>query len=50
MGAIDTLGHMKDVVYITRMMKRYLMEVRPKNIVQICTDNASTMCKAVSIL
>jgi hypothetical protein len=50
LGAIDTLGHMKDAVYITGVMKRYLMEVGPKNVVQICMDNASMMRKATSIL
>jgi hypothetical protein len=50
LGAIDTSGHTKDAVYIADVMKRYLIEVGPENIVQICTDNASVMRKAVSIV
>ena len=50
LGAIDTLSHMKDAVYIIDMIKWYLIEVGPKNVVQVCKDNASMMCKAVSIV
>jgi hypothetical protein len=35
LGAIDTLGHMKDAVYITDVIKRYLIEVGSQNFVQI---------------
>jgi hypothetical protein len=48
--AIDTSGHMKDILYITDVIKRYLIEVGPENIVQVCTDNASVMRKVVSIV
>jgi hypothetical protein len=50
LGAIDTSGHMKDAVYIADVIKRYLIEVGPKNVIQVCTDNASVMRKAVSIV
>jgi hypothetical protein len=50
LGAIDTSGHMKDAVYIVDVIKRYLIEVGPKNVVQVCTDNANVMRKAVSIV
>jgi hypothetical protein len=50
LGAIDTSSHMKDVVYIADVIKRYLIEVGPENVVQVCTDNASTMRKVVSIV
>ena len=50
LGAIDTSGHTKDAVYIANTIKKYLIEVGPENIVQVCTDNASVMCKAVSIV
>jgi hypothetical protein len=50
LGAIDTSDHMKDAVYIADLIKRYLIEVGPENIVQVCTDNASVMRKAVSIV
>jgi hypothetical protein len=48
--AIDTSSHMKDAVYITDVIKRYLIEVGPKIVVQVCTDNANVMRKAVSIV
>jgi hypothetical protein len=41
---------MKDAVYIADVIKRYLIEVGPENVVQVCTDNASVMRKAVSIV
>jgi hypothetical protein len=41
---------MKDAVYIVDVIKRYLIEVGPENVVQVCTDNASVMRKAVSIV
>jgi hypothetical protein len=50
LGAIDTSSHMKDAVYITDVIKRYLIEVGPENVVQVYTDNASMMRKAVSIV
>jgi hypothetical protein len=33
LGAIDTSGHMKDAVYIADVIKRYLIEVGPENVV-----------------
>jgi hypothetical protein len=50
LGTIDTLGHMKDAVYIIDVIKRYLIEVGPQNVVQVYTDNVSVMRKAVSIV
>jgi hypothetical protein len=37
LGAIDTSGHMKDAIYIANVIKRYLIEVGPENVVQVCT-------------
>jgi hypothetical protein len=48
--AIDPSGHMKNTVYITDVIKGYLIEVGPQHVVQICTDNANMMRKAVSIV
>jgi hypothetical protein len=48
--AIDTSGHMKDAVYITDVIKKYLIEVGPENVVQVCTDNARVMRKIMSII
>jgi hypothetical protein len=50
LGAIDTSGHIKYAVYIADVIKRYLIEVGLENVVQVCTDNASVMRKAVSIV
>jgi hypothetical protein len=50
LGAIDTSRHTKDANYIADVIKRYLIEVGPQNIVQVCTDNANVMHKAVSIV
>jgi hypothetical protein len=50
LGVIDTSGHMKNVIYITNVNKRYLIEVGLENVVQVCTDNANVMRKAVSII
>jgi hypothetical protein len=50
LGTIDTSGHMKDAIYIANVIKRYLIEVGPENVVQVCTDNANVMHKAVSIV
>ena len=33
LGAIDTLGHTKDVGYIANVIKRYLIEVGLENVV-----------------
>jgi hypothetical protein len=49
-GAINTSGHMKDAVYIVDVIKRYLIEIGPENVVQVCTDNANVMHKAMSIV
>jgi hypothetical protein len=50
LGAIDTSGHLKDAVYIADVIKRYLIEVGPEIVVQVCTDNANVMRKVVSIV
>jgi hypothetical protein len=50
LGAIDTSGHMNDAVYIANVIKKYLIEVGPENIVQVCTEYASVMRKSVSIV
>jgi hypothetical protein len=50
LGTIDSSRHMKDVFYIADVIKRYLIEVGPQNVVQIRTDNASMMHKVVNII
>ena len=39
LGAIDTSSHMKDAIYISDIIKKYLIEVGLKNVVQVCTKN-----------
>jgi hypothetical protein len=48
--AINTLGHTKETQYIAEVIKKYLIEVGPQNVIQIYTDNASVMHKIVSIV
>jgi hypothetical protein len=36
---------MKDAIYIADVIKRYVIEVGPQNVVQVCTNNASVMQK-----
>ena len=50
LGAINTFSHMKDAIYIANVIKRYLIEVGPHNILQICTINANVMRKAIGIV
>ena len=41
---------MNDAIFITNVIKKYVIEVGAQNVVQVCMDNASMMCKAVSIV
>ena len=50
LGAIDTSGETKDAKYIAGILKNYIQQLGPQNVVQICTDNASVMRKAAKIL
>jgi hypothetical protein len=46
-GAVDTTEYPKTMEYQASTMEKYIEEVGPHNIVQICIDNASSM-KAVA--
>jgi hypothetical protein len=50
LGAVNTFSHMKDAIYIANVIKRYLIEVGPQNVLQVCTINASVMRKAIGIV
>ena len=50
LGSVDTTGKKKDKEYTATSMAKYIEEVGPRNIVQICTDNASVMLGAMRIL
>ena len=49
-GSVDASGNIKDAKYVAEMLGKYIEAVGPKNVVQICTDNASVMKSAVDIL
>jgi hypothetical protein len=47
LGVVDTIGYPKIAEYQASIMEKYIEEVGPQNVVQICTDNTSPM-KAVA--
>ncbi|XP_028079954.1 uncharacterized protein LOC114281609 [Camellia sinensis] len=47
--AVDCSGETKDKYFISNLMKEVIMEVGPKNVVQVITDNAVN-CKAAGHL
>lgn len=47
LASVDTSGHFKDHGYMVGIMRKYVELVGPTNVVEICTDNASVMKKAV---
>jgi hypothetical protein len=48
LGVVDTTGYITE--YQASTMEKYIEEVGPQNIVQICTDNASSMKAAADII
>jgi hypothetical protein len=48
--AVDTIGYPKTAEYQASIMEKYIEEVGPQNVVQICTDNASSMKAAANII
>ena len=50
LGSIDTTGNKKDAPYIAEEMSAHINRVGPANVVQVCTDNASSMVAAGRIL
>ena len=47
LGSVDTTGEKKSMGYIAGEMKKYIREIGPQNVVQICTDNAANMLGAM---
>ena len=43
LGSVDTTGEKKDIAYTANVMAKHIEDVGPKNVVQLCTDNASVM-------
>ncbi len=50
LGAVDTTGTEKTAAYMSTLILKYIEEVGPENIVQVCTDNASVMLNASRIV
>jgi hypothetical protein len=50
LGAVDTTGYPKTAEYQASIMEEYIEEVGPENVVQICTNNASSMKAAADII
>jgi hypothetical protein len=50
LGAVDTTGYPKTAEYQASIMEKYIEEVGPQNIVQICTHNVSSMKAAADII
>jgi hypothetical protein len=50
LGSIDTTGYLKTTQYQASFMEKYIEEVGPHNVVQICTNNASSMKAATDII
>jgi hypothetical protein len=48
--AVDTTGYPKTTEYQASIMEKYIEEVGPQNVVQICIDNASYMKAAADII
>lgn len=44
--SVDATGHVKDHVYLTRLLKDIIKEVGKENVVQVITDNGSNFKKA----
>lgn len=50
LGSVDTTGNEKTAEYMASIMDKFIEQVGPHNVVQICTDNASSMLKASQII
>jgi hypothetical protein len=50
LGSVNTKGYQKTTQYQASIMEKYIEEVGPHNIVQICTVNASSMKAAADII
>ena len=50
LGSVDTTGNEKTAEYMASIMDKFIEQVGPHNIVQVCTDNAKSMLKASQIM
>ena len=47
LGSVDTSGNKKTKEYIAGELKKFIEEIGPMKVSQICTDNATNMLGAV---
>jgi pyruvate-formate lyase len=47
LGSIDTTGNKKTKAYIATELKKFIEDVGPRFVTQICTDNAMNMLEAM---
>ena len=50
LGFVDTTGNKKIAAYMASLMERFIEQVGPHNIVQVCTDNDRSMLNASKII
>ena len=50
LGSIDTTNNEKIAKYMASIIDKFIHHVSPHNIIQICTNNASSMLKASQII
>jgi hypothetical protein len=47
LGSIDTTGNKKTKAYIATKLKKFIEDVGPRFVTQICTDNTTNMLGAM---
>ena len=50
LGSVDTTGNEKTATYMASLMERFIEQVGPHNIVQVCTDNDRSMLNTSKII
>ena len=50
LGSVDTTGNEKTATYMASLMERFIEQVGPHNIVQVCTDNDRSILNASKII
>ena len=48
--SVDTTGNEKTATYMASLLERFIKQVGPRNIVQVCTDNDRSMLNASKII
>ena len=50
LGTINTRGHYKDHDYLASQIRRFVEQIRPQHVVQVCTKNATNMLSSTWVL